>query len=163
MDFLNPISLLLLVTLTHVNLNNMDQTLAEDLSGQYVRPVISESISSETCPSALDIELISTGDSEIFFLKKTTHFAGLPKGKPRTLPVDGKPRLLFSGELVRAKVIDEHAIQVELYNQIIPSESLIETFIFESDGTLVYQAEHRDEARENPAQTLCREAVYRRP
>lgn len=162
MDFLNPISLLFLITLSNVNLNNMDQSLADDLSGHYVRPIVSESISAQTCPSSLAIELTYTGNSEIFFLKKTTHFAGITEAKPRVLPVDGKPRLLFSGELIKAKVIDESAIQVELYNQIIPSESLIETFTFEVDGTLVYQAKHKDEGRENPSRTLCEEAIYKR-
>ena len=155
-----------MLTLSSVNLYQMDSGLASNLSGHYVKEVITESPSAESCPPSLQIELISTDKPDVFFLKNQARMPGSVPGKPRILPVDGQARILYTGHLARAEVVDLSSIKVHVFNKEIPSERIVETFKFESDGGLTYNTQLQDEDSVTQVQAspnaFCKNAKYKK-
>ena len=165
MDFFNPVTLFFLFTLQSVNLYQMDNQLANDLSGHYVRESISEKISTSGCPQSFIIELVSSGNPDLFFLKNEARYQGAIGSQPRILPVDGKTHMLYTGQLVRAEVASSAAIDVHVFNKEIPGERILESFRFNTDGTFQYETKFVDDASEvlaNSPQTLCQGTRYKK-
>lgn len=157
MDFLNPIALIFALTSMSVNLHQFSDQMATDLSATYVQDSIREDIQTQKCPRTLHIALSASDKPGVFFLRRSTHYSGAPE-KLRWIPVDGKTRVLYGGEIIAAKVINPRSVEITLFNENVPNEKVVETMTFQK-GSLSYTARYENDRRPH-ARTLCKGATY---
>ena len=159
MDFLNPLSLILSLSLAGPNLYELDESAAERLTGTYVQEALKEGVQADNCPQYFEIEIVTGDNSGTFFLKRASHFHGLD-ARPQLIPVDGETHRLFGGEIINASVQKTNSIQIEKDNDLVPEEKIIETLVFRKDS-LTYKAAYENDGRPRRLE-LCEQATYQR-
>lgn len=158
MDFLNPIALIFSLSLASMNLYHLDERMAENLSATYSLERISEGFELDKCPNAFTIEIDTSDQPDVFFLKRESHFQNF-NAQPRILLVDGKPHLLHDGEIIKASVFDDRSLQIEIFNETLPNEKIVETMVFNNDGSMNYKAHLEDDTKSQKVE-LCQDSTY---
>ena len=163
MSFINPLSVLLFLSVQSFNLFQMNPDLAKDLSGQYTMLNPSESVQLGTCPNTFDIELISSAQPDAFILKNRVQYKNFAKSKPRLLPIDGQIHHMLKDRWVKAEVTEPNAIKVQVFNKKAPDARLVETFKFEEDGTLIYSTDLQSKGQLVASlDPICQETRYKK-
>ena len=105
-----------------------------------------------------DSQITPLNKSESFLIQKKSHFRDI-SAQPRLLIVDGTPRILHDGEIIKATVVNENSLQIEIFNEILPQEKIVETITFNNDDSLTYRAVLKNDLHSKPDE-LCKETNY---